>query len=82
MIVIKIPLPKYYTYPTNILTKELFPNFTSNINPLSTNITKWSNTLEQFVANLPMNCLSVFDHFVILALKGLSEFKRINFYSP
>ena len=42
------------------------------INPLSANITKWSNTLKQFVGKLPMNCLSVFDHFVGLALKGLS----------
>ena len=33
--------------------------------PLSANPTKWSNTL------LPMNCLSVFDHFVKLAPKGL-----------
>ena len=42
------------------------------INPLSANPTKWSNTLKQFVGNLPTNCLSVFDHFVILAVKGLS----------
>ena len=41
------------------------------INPLSTNPTKWSNTLKQFVGNLPTNCLSVFDHFVTLARKGL-----------
>ena len=41
------------------------------INPLSTNFTKWSNTLKQFVGKLPTNCLSVFDHFVGLALKGL-----------
>ena len=41
------------------------------LNPLSTNPTKWSNTLKQFVSNLPKNCLSVFDHFVKLALKGL-----------
>ena len=40
-------------------------------NPLSDNITKWSNTLKQFVC-MPTNCLSVFDHFVGLALKGLS----------
>ena len=39
--------------------------------PLSANITKKSNTFKQFVANLPTNCLSVFDHFVGLALKGL-----------
>ena len=40
--------------------------------PLSDNPTKWSNTLKQFVGKLPMNCLCVFDHFVGLALKGLS----------
>ena len=37
-----------------------------NGNPLSTNPIKWSNTLKQFVDNLPTNCLSVFDHFVLL----------------
>ena len=43
-----------------------------NINPLSANPTKWPNTLKQFVAKLPTNCLHVFDHFVKLALKGLN----------
>ena len=38
---------------------------------LSANPTKWSNTLKQFVVKLPTNCLSVFDHFVGLALKAL-----------
>ena len=47
-------------------------NTLSDINPLSTNFTKWSNTLKQFVGKLPTNCLSVFDHFVGLALKGLT----------
>ena len=42
------------------------------LNPLSANLTKWANTLKQFVGNLPTNCLSVFDHFVKLALKGLN----------
>ena len=42
------------------------------LNPLSANNTKWSNTLKQFVANLPTHCLSVFDHFVKLALKRLT----------
>ena len=37
------------------------------INPLSTIPTKWSNTLMQ------RNCLSVLDHFVGLALQGLSR---------
>ena len=40
-------------------------------NPLNTNPAKWSNTLKQFVGNLPTNCLSVFDYFVKLAFKGL-----------
>ena len=44
----------------------------SIVNPLSANPIKWSNTLKQFVGNLPANCLSVFDHFVGLALKGLT----------
>ena len=42
-----------------------------DVNPLSANPTKWSNTLKQFAGNLPTNCLTVFDHFVKLALKGL-----------
>ena len=42
-------------------------------NPLSAKLTKWSNTLKNFVGNLPTNCLSVFGHFVRLALKGLSK---------
>ena len=33
----------------------------NSVNPLSTNLTKWSN------------CLSVFDHFVGLALKRVNE---------
>ena len=41
--------------------------------PLSANPTQWSNTLKQFVGKLPTNCLSVFDHFVRLALKGLKK---------
>ena len=40
------------------------------LNPLSANLTKWSNTLKQY-------CLSVFDHFVILAVKGLIIFSTI-----
>ena len=47
------------------------------LNALSANFTKWSNTLKQFVGKLPTNCLSVFNHFVGLALKGL---KRLGNY--
>ena len=44
-----------------------------DINSLCANPTKWSNTLKQFVGNSqqPTNCLSVFDQFAGLALKGL-----------
>ena len=41
------------------------------LNPLSSSPTKWLNTLKQFVGKLPTDCLSVFGHFVKLALKGL-----------
>ena len=44
-----------------------------SVNPLSTNFTKWLNTLKQFVGKLPTNCLSVFDHFTVLAFKGLKN---------
>ena len=43
------------------------------VNPLSASFTKWSNTLKQFVGKLPANCLSMFDHFVGLALKTLTS---------
>ena len=42
------------------------------IKPLNANPEKWPNTLKQIVGNLPTICLSVFDHFMSLALKGLS----------
>ena len=45
---------------------------TGIINPLSAKLTKWPNTLKQFVGNLPTNRASVFGHFVGLALKGLN----------
>ena len=42
------------------------------------NLTKWSNTLKQ-----PTNCLSLFDHFVGLALERLNTYsypKTSNFF--
>ena len=39
-------------------------------NPLNTIPTKWSNTLK--LKQQPTNCMSVFDHFVGLAFKGLN----------
>ena len=51
----------------------------SLFNPLSAKATKWSNTLKQFHGKLPTNCVSVFDHFVGLVLKGLNDglFQRL-----
>ena len=47
------------------------------LNPLNANPEKWSNTLKQIVGNLLTICLSVFDHFMNLALKEL-----ISLYTP
>ena len=43
------------------------------LNPLSARPSKCLNTLNQFVGKLATNCLSVFGHFVGLALKGLNS---------
>ena len=44
-----------------------------HLHPLSDNITKWSNTLKQFVGKMTTNCLRVFDHFGGLVVKGLIQ---------
>ena len=54
-----------------MLLKNRFDNvkpFYKHLNPLSANPTKWSNII------VCSNCLSVFDHFMKLALKGLTYF--------
>ena len=48
----------------------------TDTNSLSANPTKWSNTLKQFINKLPTNYLSVLDHFVGLALKGLKQYQK------
>ena len=53
---------------------------TNILKPLRANPTKWSNTLKQFVGKLSTNWLSVFAHFIKLALEGsgvLLVFERI-----
>ena len=46
---------------------------------MNDNPTKWPNTFKQFVGKLPTNFLSVFGHFVNLALKGLKlEWQYLN----
>ena len=64
-------LERYFIKSNNV------PQFYA-INPLSANPTKRPNTLKQFVGKLPTNRLSVFDHFVNFALKGLRVIRQIN----
>ena len=56
-----------------MLQGENFPMYFNLALTLHASFTKWSNTLKQYVGNLPTNCLSVFEHFVGLAFKGLSK---------
>ena len=49
------------------------------LNPLSSNPTKWWNTLKQFAGKLPTNCLNVWPFYGI-ALKGLTSFVSQPFY--
>ena len=62
---------------TKIKSEERYKNNIQKkkdcFNPLNANPEKWSNTLKQIVGNLPTICLSVFDHFMNLALKGLKN---------
>ena len=61
----------------------IYSFFSSIINPLSANPTKWSDTLKQFVDCQRTNCLSVLDHFVGLTLKRLIHFRLMfYFYTP
>ena len=65
---------KPFQIPFRIYIKsKLVAIIDHSLNPLSANPEKWSNTLKQIVGNLPTICLSVFDHFMDLALKGLKE---------
>ena len=51
------------------------PFYFYTINPLSLNVTKMVKHTRTIHRLLPTNCLSVFDHFVDLALKGLSLYQ-------
>ena len=45
----------------------------TGFNPLTADPTKWSNTVKKNRRQQPTNCLSVFDHFVGLAIEGLAK---------
>ena len=66
-------LGKYKLFTMHTNNKRYIYFFPALISPLSANPTKWPNTLKIFVGKLPTNCLSVFDHFVKLALKALEK---------
>ena len=65
---------RFTGYGNSYILTEKFNTFTGyktlcrvmNVNLLSVNPIKWSNTLKQFVDNLLTNYLSLFDHFVLL----------------
>ena len=57
----------------------MLKNGQTYFNSLNVNPTKWSDTLKQFVDNLPRNCLSVFDHFVVFTLKLLKILQCLQF---
>ena len=57
-------------------TRASFIDTLLGLNPLSANPTKWSNTLKQFVGNLPKNCLSVFDNLLGFAFEELTIFAK------
>ena len=72
----------FWKFSSQLLYRHLWESVRSSImkflfyiiiKPLSANFTKWSYTLKQFARNLPTNCLSVFDHFMGLAHKGLKQ---------
>ena len=58
------------------LEEDLWRRFCNILLRIDLSITKWSNTLRQFVGKLSTNCLSVFDRFVGLALKGLKRYSN------
>ena len=68
-----------FLWSINIYTSTIEGQYSAQrrINPLSANPEKWSDTLKQIVGNSPTICLSVFDHFMNLALKGLRTLSNI-----
>ena len=51
-------------------------DISQDLNPLSTNPTKWSDTFKSR-RQQQTNCLSVFEYFVGLAIKGLNMFSEL-----
>ena len=66
----KYPCPKSKNTTCRLFSTRLFFWQFRDVNPLSTNPTKWSNTLKHIVFKLPTNCRRI-DHFMGLTLKEL-----------
>ena len=67
-IIFKISIKTLILYENQNLTTVFFlAKGLYFLDLLSSNPTKWSNTLKHLVGKLPTNCLSAFDHFVGLA---------------
>ena len=77
---VKCIIISFDCYWTPIEQKKMFFFVPLSLNPLSANPTKWPNTLKQFVSKLQTNCLSLFDDFVRLALKGLKCSQKHQFW--
>ena len=54
----------------SVIFEDLVYDLKKYFNSLSATPTKWSNTLKQFVGQLPTNCLRVLEHFANWRLKG------------
>ena len=67
-------LQYFWSISRSVFVNKQLHKYLGTLNPLNAKLTKWPNTLKQFVGNLPTNCLSVFGHFLGLALKGLIPF--------
>ena len=78
--IIYILISKYFVKwkISNKTSKQIFSKMLVNLKPLSANAKKWSKTLKQLVGWQSTNCLSVFDHFVGLVLKEVTN--RIKSY--
>ena len=62
----------FFTWHFTMLEKMLLRPWIGYFNTLSANPTKWSNTLKQLVGNSRLIVWVCFDHFLGLALEGIT----------
>ena len=77
IIKIMLKIRKQHLFPIYFIFIKLYRKyFLIPNNPSSANPTKWSNTVKQFVGCCRRIVLSVFDHFLGLALKELKVYEK------